>query len=177
MNAVHAPSQFRMTPAPLGTLPIPMPLGKFYTVTGGPSRSDVAQTMTFVKMAAEITDVPCAISIPTRDFSTPDTALLTAGLEEAVIALTSGKPMYVGCMAGKGRTGLFMAVLCKAFGIPNPVEYVREHYYAHAVETKEQYAFVTNFEIPQSVKTRITYSRFWSFFSFSKNLTKPAKPL
>lgn len=161
----------RMAPAALGTLQMPMPFGKHFTVTGGPSHAELAQHMFFVKMAAEI-QVHCDVSIPTRDFKTPPAQQMHDGLIEAVLQITSGKPVYVGCMAGRGRTGLFLAVLAKAFGIVAPVEYVREHYFAHAVETDEQYAYVMNFPIPQEVTNRILWSKLWSVFSFKKNLTK-----
>ena len=85
------------------------------------------------------------VDIPTVDFQTPDRQTLYRGLSKAIDLILAGEPVYVGCMGGKGRTGLFLAVLAKAFGVKKPVEYVREHYYAHAVETAEQYDFVKQF--------------------------------
>jgi protein-tyrosine phosphatase len=154
-----------------GTLKIPLTGSKFYTVWGGPS-SEAHKDAVFVKMAKEL-PYPCQIDIPTADFQVPNTILLDQGLQKAVQSMLAGKPLYVGCMAGRGRTGLFLAVLAKAFGIENPVEYVRKNYYSHAVETSGQYAFVSNYAIPQSVVTMIKYQRFWSWMLFfKKDLTK-----
>ena len=104
-----------------------------------------------VKMAAEI-KAPCEIDCPTDDFRTPDTKDLDRALVSAVTVLLAGGKLYVGCMAGKGRTGLFLAVLCKAFGVKSPVEHVRASYYKGAVETKPQYKFVMGYKVPWSVK-------------------------
>ena len=154
-----------------GALSLPLSGGKFYTVWGGPS-SRAHKDSVFVKMAKEL-PYPCQIDIPTEDFSTPNKLLLDAGLQKAVQAILAGKPVYVGCMAGRGRTGLFLAILAKAFGIRNPVEYVRENYYPHAVETAGQYKFVKDYQIPEGVLTMIQYQRFWSWVLFwKKDLTK-----
>jgi hypothetical protein len=125
-----------------------------------------------VKMAQEIKfrprvpgiDYPVEISIPTEDYKTPDPKQLKAGLKQAVKQILNGRPVYVGCMGGRGRTGLFMAVLAKAFGVANPVEYVRANYYHHAVETKPQYQFVTDFKIPYTVRAAIAVARFTAMF-------------
>lgn len=155
----------------LGQLILPLTSRAFYTVTGGPSHEAKDYDMVFVKMAKEIS-IPCDISIPTRDFDVPAQEDLTKGLAEAVDAVLAGKALYVGCMAGRGRTGLFMAILARSFGVQNPVEYVRKNYFPHAVETKEQYQFVMDFEIPFSVTRRIARARMFSYLTFwRKSLT------
>jgi len=64
-------------------------------------------------------------------------------------------------------------VLAKAFGVKKPVEYVREHYYAHAVETADQYTFVRQFTITPSIKRKLKKLRRWSWLRFWKtNLTR-----
>jgi hypothetical protein len=153
----------------LGTLNLNLRPGKEYTVIGGPYK-DRSEGTVGVRMAIEI-QRPCDIDIGTVDFSTPDPDKLRVGLIRAVEHLTAGRPLYVGCYAGKGRTGLFMAVLAKAMGIENPVEYVRANYYPHAVETPEQYQYVTDFPIPLEVQKTLFWARFWSYFTFKKNLT------
>lgn len=150
----------------LGQLQIPLyskaPWSRLqYTVTGGPFH-DCPPTMVGVKMAREIRKT-CAVDIPTDDFQVPSRRDLTQGLEQAVGYLVKGQPLYVGCMGGKGRTGLFLAVLCKAFGIPDPVGYVRKHYYRHAVETEAQYAFVEAFSISEKTRTQIRRARRWTW--------------
>lgn len=62
-------------------------------------------------------------------------------------ALLNGQPVYVGCGWGRGRTGLFLALLAKACGAKDPVQYVRENYLPVAVETPEQEKFVAQFSV------------------------------
>jgi hypothetical protein len=88
--------------------------------------------------------------VPIVDFQTPTPAMRPAfekALRVAMGAALREKMVYVGCMGGMGRTGLFLAVLAKAAGIPDPVEYVRANYYSGAVETDEQYDFVENYDV------------------------------
>ena len=155
----------------LGTLKLPLNSFQYFTVAGGPYK-DCPETMSGVKMAAEIKQA-CAVDIPTRDFQVPDALRLSYGLERAVALMLQGEPLYVGCYGGKGRTGLFLAVLAKAMGIQNPVEYVREHYYRHAVETDEQYQFVTDFPITPEIQQQIRRVKRWSWLRFwQRNLTR-----
>jgi protein-tyrosine phosphatase len=107
-------------------------------------------------MAQEIKQ-KCAVDIPTVDFQTPDRKTLYRGLSKAIDLILAGEPVYVGCMGGKGRTGLFLAVLAKAYGIKKPVEFVRANYYAHAVETKDQYDFVKRFTITPPLRRKINW--------------------
>lgn len=155
----------------LGKLQIPLNGRQYFTVVGGPFR-DCPPSMKGVKMAAEV-KMDCAVDIPTQDFKVPDRLLLYRGLHKAVGLMIEGEPLYVGCMGGMGRTGLFMAVLAKAFGVRKPVEFVRKHYYSHAVETKEQYEFVKKFRITPALRLKIKKARRWSWLRFWKtNLTK-----
>jgi hypothetical protein len=152
----------------LGVLNIPVRGGKYYEVWGGPYR-DKPVGMAGVKMAREVPyfgNGDLEIGIPTQDFKIPPIGYLTQGLTDAVKQLTRGELLYVGCMAGRGRTGLFLAILVKAFGVKNPVEYVRAHYFSHAVETLEQYNFVENFEIPRKVRAWVYWAKFCSYFTY-----------
>lgn len=153
----------------LGTLRLNLSAKSYYTVTGGPFR-DAAPGYTSVKMAAEI-DLPCDIDIATEDFSVPPRGPAMRGLISAIDCILEGRPVYVGCMAGRGRTGLFMALLAKAFGEDDPVRYVRANYYAHAVETHGQLKYVNDFTIPSSVLRRIRWARVRAFFRKRGNLT------
>jgi hypothetical protein len=154
----------------LGTLDLPLREGRAFTVIGGPFTDHASRypTCVGVKMAKEI-DRRCDISIPTRDFNVPSLDDLNKGLEAAVNNILAGKPVYIGCMAGRGRTGLFMAILAKAFGIKNPVEYVRANYFAHAVETDGQYQFVMGYPIPEAVQRDIKWARVKSYIFFWRN--------
>lgn len=157
--------------AVLGELKLPVNKRQFFVVTGGPFM-DIPRGMRGVKMAKEI-QRPCDVDIPTVDFQVPDRKLLYRGLHKAMDLILSGEPVYVGCMGGKGRTGLFLAVLAKAFGVKKPVEFVRENYYSHAVETDQQYAFVKKFTITPTLRRKLkrvrrrAWLRFWK-----KNLTR-----
>lgn len=105
-----------------------------------------------VKMAIEI-NTPCDVSIPTADFYIPNKAAFNAGMIQAVKLMREGKDLYVGCMGGIGRTGLFMAVLVKAMNEVNcvddddPIRRVRYYYNEHAVETPAQIKFVRDFDV------------------------------
>lgn len=123
-------------------------------IYGGPYRKYIPgqRRLIGIKMAAEL-DCPCDINIPTEDFSVPDVQDMGRGLIGAVQALSSGKDVYVGCMGGVGRTGLFMGCMAKlmldeGFLPPgtNVIQYVREAYMPYAIETKEQQAYVTGFD-------------------------------
>lgn len=156
---------------------------KFYTVYGGPYRKKPIM-MKGVKMAAEIV-ADCDVDIPTRDYQVPDKKKLEDGLRKAVDLILKGEPLYVGCMGGMGRTGLFLAILAKAFRVKSPVPYIRKKYYFHAVETPEQYSFVTKFKIPADVKKKIRFAKYWSYLPYAwswqdglriragNNLTRP----
>lgn len=158
----------------LGQLKVPVNTRQFFMVTGGPFL-ECPSTMKGVKMAKEIQQ-PCAVDIPTADFKTPDRKVLYAGLSKALDLILAGEPVYVGCMGGKGRTGLFLAVLAKAFGVKKPVEYVRANYYAHAVETPEQYQFVKEFRITPTQRRKIKLVRRWAWLKFWRtNLTRMPK--
>lgn len=156
-----------------GKLKLPLRTGKYFTVFGGPYR-DRPANMRGVKMAREI-KTGFDVSIPTDDYSTPDLKDLTTGLLEAVDLILSGQAVYVGCMGGFGRTGLFLAILAKAFRVKSPVPYVRRKYYPQAVETPEQYKFVTHYRIPAEVRRKIKIARIKSYFNplqwFGANLT------
>lgn len=155
------------------TVGIDMNLKKGIPVVFGPLRGFVyggrfkeyvpgTRRLIGVKMAAEINH-PHEVSIPTEDFSTPSTEDMQNGMISAVDALLNGNDIYVGCMGGIGRTGLFMGCMAKlmqdyasevegAVEVPgftedtDPVKYVRKHYIPYAIETSEQQDFVRNFD-------------------------------
>lgn len=86
--------------------------------------------------------------LPIEDFSVPeDPDRVRAVLKQALRAALDGRDVYVGCMGGWGRTGLFLALMAKAAGIPDPVGYVKATYSHRAVETNEQARFVEDFDV------------------------------
>lgn len=130
-------------------------LGRLQTdIAGGPYR-DKPLMYEGVKMAAEI-PAECLISIPTRDFDVPDEQVFKQGLQRAVMAIDLGLPLYVGCMGGIGRTGLFLAGMAKIMTEYrkkmhrpqfDPILYVRQQYIPHAVETKQQVEFIEELDV------------------------------
>lgn len=121
-----------------------MKLGKSdRVIVGGPYREKPLY-MVGVKMAAEI-KAPCEVSIPTKDFSVPSVDLMQEGIKQTLPYLALRQPVYVGCMGGLGRTGLFMACLAKVLGYPYPISHVRQYYNPHAVETSSQEDYVQYF--------------------------------
>jgi hypothetical protein len=86
--------------------------------------------------------------LPIIDFSVPkDDELVRQALIAAYRAALSGKSVYIGCMGGYGRTGLFLALLAKVAGYSSPVSYVRANYVSRAVETDAQLKYVTHFNV------------------------------
>lgn len=156
-----------------GSIKLPLIFGKYFQVWGGPYRQ-VPDSMVGVKMAVEINH-PHQISIPTRDYSVPRVLDVDRGLKQAVYEILVGNPVYVGCMGGVGRTGLFLAILAKAFGVKDPVQYVRLNYNPHAVETSQQMQYVQDYQVPQYVRMLISSAKLFGWITFKKNLTRAKK--
>lgn len=123
-------------------------------IVGGPYNSKPPQFYG-IKMAEEISR-DCVISIPTRDFNVPDRGRLLAGLYAGISLAQQGCPLWVGCMGGIGRTGLYLAALAKVMAgyqrltkkrPIDPIQYVRATYYAHAVETDQQVRWVYDLDV------------------------------
>lgn len=146
----------------IGNGSIPLRIGNLINtkVYGGPYRS-VPVDYWGVKMAAEITH-PHMVSVPTKDFCVPEVSDLKAGIVKALMAMMNEEDVYVGCMGGIGRTGIFLAALAKVQieyrrtkhrkgRGDDPVSYVREHFIPHAVETKEQEQFIADFDVSDIV--------------------------
>ncbi len=87
------------------------------------------------------------IDIP--DFTAPTQAQLVDGLVRTLCLLgdAPGVAVYVGCAAGLGRTGTFMAALARMAGIDDAVAWVRANYDPRAVETPEQAAAVAALDV------------------------------
>ena len=86
---------------------------------------------------------------PIPDFSVPAcaSAVTDSTLRNVLLQLLEGRPVYVGCLGGKGRTGLFLALIAKVLGAEDPVDYVRVNFHAHAVETRQQEQWVDDFDV------------------------------
>lgn len=137
-------------------------------IYGGPYRQYIPgqRRLVGVKMAKEI-EADHDIDIPTKDFSVPNVGALQQGLSDAIRHIALGNDVYVGCMGGIGRTGLFMGCLLKAlhdaapeeFEAPfDPVMMTRELYSSHAIETAEQMDYVREFPTEPVVATYRQYA-------------------
>ena len=124
--------------------------GRKFPIYGGPYRAK-PDNVPGVKMAEEI-KAPCEIDIPTRDFDVPDVSTFKQGLAWGVSCLMEHGDLYVGCMGGIGRTGLYMAGLAKLMGVENPVGYVRQYYIPHAVETQQQQDYINDLDVTEMRK-------------------------
>lgn len=88
------------------------------------------------------------ILLPTPDFGVPEPAALRDAVARALAALEAepSRPIFVGCRAGIGRTGLFLGCLLRAAGVAgDPVAELRRLYHPHAAETPAQAAAIRGF--------------------------------
>jgi len=146
--------------------------GGFKTVQfdGGPFNSAPYAAFRVAVRAEGISPGAADVHLPIRDFSVPeDDAAVEQALKESFEAALQGKPVYVGCMGGYGRTGLFLALLAKTAGVPAPVAWVRENYHRRAVETENQEAYVALFDVSKVRRSVLGYAwgrRIKSIFGF-----------
>jgi hypothetical protein len=81
------------------------------------------------------------VQLPTADFGLPEPAALREALARTLAAWREQpeRPVFIGCRAGIGRTGLFMACLIREAGFAgDALAEVRARYHPHAAETPEQ---------------------------------------
>ena len=137
---------------PNGSLTIPLGWrGGFQTLkfTGGPYDAFPGRDAAFgVCVRAErVNQSNVDVHLPIRDFGVPASAVrVEDALRDTLMAALKGREVYVGCMGGWGRTGLFLALLAKACGVEDPVGFVRSNYSSRAVETDAQVDYVENFD-------------------------------
>jgi len=136
------------------------------TVYGGPYR-ECPEGAYGVNMAAELRYLPSKVQVPTEDFQTPDPDDLLEGLRQTILALGAKQQVYVGCMGGIGRTGLFLAVLAKALGYETPVTYIRANYLSYAVETEQQQRYVDTFDV-SGLKSTVFHAKLMRALLFWK---------
>jgi len=142
----------------IGNGSMPLRIGNLINtkVYGGPYL-DVPVDFFGVKMAEEI-EHPHMVDIPTRDFDVPKVSDLRAGIIKTLMGLINDEVVYVGCMGGIGRTGIFLAALAKVQieyrkvkhrpgRGEDPVLYVRKHFIPHALETEQQMKFIADFDV------------------------------
>jgi len=133
-----------------GHLPL-IVAGRAVTITGGPfdSLPEGAFGVCLEVHAAKAGQAD--VLLPTADFGLPDPDALKAAVAKVLAQLVAepDRPVHVGCKAGVGRTGLFLAALARAAGVAgDPLAYVRANYLAHAAETPAQEAMARGFTWP-----------------------------
>jgi len=129
-----------------GYIVFQLPSGRAAFVFGGPYMARPSDKFG-VKMAEEI-NLPFDVSVPTEDYSVPNVEQLRRGLIKTMVAMHKGEAIYVGCLGGIGRTGLFIACLVKVmYPHLEPVQFTRLEYLSHAVETKQQMDYVEKLNV------------------------------
>lgn len=119
---------------------------KTITVIGGPYDNRPAGSFGVCVRAERVR--PNNVHLPIHDFSVPtDDAAVREALRQTIKAALDGRQVYVGCMGGWGRTGLFLSLVAKVAGVEEPVGFVRRNYTPRAVETREQFDYVEGFDV------------------------------
>ncbi len=130
---------------------VPFGKEKARIVVGGPY-SKFQDYRVGVCLAPEViaeTGLKYDVIVQWPDFGIPDEYEVKQALVQTCMHLKWKNPVYVGCMGGIGRTGTFLALLCKMGNEMFPVDYVRKNYLPHAVETPQQQEFIAGFDVPR----------------------------
>ena len=86
---------------------------------------------------------PKGVAIDWPDMAAPDFLGRDFWQELAGFFARQKGTLYIGCAAGKGRTGTALAILAYFWGLTKePIKWVRETYSAEAVETPSQVEYV-----------------------------------
>jgi protein-tyrosine phosphatase len=125
--------------------------GRAVRITGGPFDAipDGAFGVCLEPEAAKAWLADVALPVP--DYGVPEPAALRAAVGAVLAQLEAHpeRPVHVGCRAGIGRTGLFLACLARAAGVEgDALDHVRRHYHPEAGETDAQQAMARGFTWP-----------------------------
>jgi len=123
-------------------VPIPLENGLTGWLHAGPTK-DLPPGYMLIRCAEEIpvAEEYIAYDLGVRDFATFEEENLDAALPGIIEDLEVGRPLYVGCMGGTGRTGTLLALLVAqhpAFTGGRAIDYIRQVYKPGAIETKDQ---------------------------------------
>ena len=124
-------------------------LGADRRIMGGPFNAFVPPAIgVCLEMRSRLANL-ADVRIDVPDFTAPTQDQLRDGLLETLrlMADAPALPVYVGCAAGLGRTGTFIAALARLAGIEDGVGWTRVHYDRRAVETREQEAAVAALDV------------------------------
>lgn len=91
---------------------------------------------------------PYITFFPIKNRGVPNTKIFINHLDKALGLLYEGKKIWIGCLGGHGRTGLFITCLYYALTSDrNSLYIVRDLYCSRAVESYAQYVFLEEFGI------------------------------
>ncbi len=159
-----------------GTLLVRGPWGPFKKVEicGGPWMDKPAEHFG-ICMAPEIVNVGSIdvvnggrpapkpdVMVNVKDFSTPIPEEARKAAMLALLVGLQGKPVYVGCGFGIGRTGTLLGIIARIADprLGHPVKFVRKNYYGGAIETGDQIRMVETLNVRRAQKA---YQRWlWS---------------
>lgn len=159
-----------------GGIDLPLMGGKYFRLYGGPFQKWPASSTKGICVAVEHMRAKEAnYLLPIVDFSTPDPKKLVQALDAALDMVRRRNAVYVGCMGGIGRTGLFLASMLKLWGDENPVNTVRANYYEHAVETSDQRKFIDDLKFPLALRTKVAMLKVSGLLPSKAKLLNPVK--
>ena len=135
--------------------PEPWTIGLFdmmsITVAGGPY--DYVGSADFGVKLDSSSREPCEVYCPIQDWSVPlNKERFKLALMESFKAALRGEKVYVGCMGGRGRTGLFLASMGKVAGYSHPIKTLREQWKKTAVETIQQEKWVEALDVRRETR-------------------------
>lgn len=135
-------------------------LGQGRLIRGGPFDAYEAPAISLCLEPTASRAHEAMLRLPLADFTAPSPARLEATLAALLAAMRDSPelPVYIGCRAGIGRTGMLIAALARLAGHADPIAWVRAHYHPGAVETAAQQAVVAAFS-PQAVWSRLEEPR------------------
>lgn len=162
-------------PLPMPNGMLPLHLGWLYgnhdfSITAGPYLAKTDREFGVCLREEVPIGMDADVHLPIADFSVPAVADLDE-VNEAVFQTMHkamlGREVYVGCMGGWGRTGMFLSLCAKVAGskvhnwkdqlVVDPVAYVRAKYTNRAVETGEQEDYVEGYD-PWPVRWRLMWA-------------------
>lgn len=115
-------------------------LGQDRQIIGGPFDSWDSTGISLCLDPTATKRLSATLILDIADFTAPTDAQLHATVATLLDAMRTrpAEPVYIGCKAGYGRTGTFIAALAKLAGHPDPIAWTRRHYHPSAIETKAQ---------------------------------------
>ena len=131
-------------------------LGRDRVIQGGPFDDYLPPAIGVCLEVRSVRVGEATLVLPVDDFGAPSQDELAVGLRDLMklMAERPNVPIYIGCRAGIGRTGMMIAALAKLAGSPQPVDWVRTHYHPDAVETSLQVTAIEGLDVTQVLMDR-----------------------